>query len=78
VTLAEVGQAVAQAVHGSSVTIGPGFPEGAVPRAALDIARIKEEVEFDPVYDLNQGVDLFARFLREGYYEDVTEEKKVK
>lgn len=71
VTLREVGEAVARAVPGSSIKVGPGLPAGAIPRAALDITRIKEELGFGPVYDLNCGVTLFAKYLREGYYEDI-------
>jgi nucleoside-diphosphate-sugar epimerase len=70
VTLAEVGHAVAKALPGSVVKIGPGFASGAVPRAALDIRRIQEEVGFQPAYDVYTGVRLFADYLREGRYVD--------
>ena len=69
-SLTDVGRAVAKAVPGSSVEIGPGFPENAIPRAALDIGRLKEEVGFEPMYELPRGVDLFTKYMREGYYED--------
>jgi nucleoside-diphosphate-sugar epimerase len=60
------------AVPGAKIKIGPGLPEGSIPRAALDITRIKEELGFTPAYELNEGVKLFAEYMKEGHYEDIT------
>jgi len=71
VKLDDVGRAVSMAVPGAKIKIGPGVPEGSIPRAALDITRIKGELGFTPAYGLNEGVKLFADYMKEGRYEDV-------
>ena len=71
VKLNDVGRAVSMAVPGAKIKIGPGLPEGSIPRAALDIRRLREELGFEPRYDLRRGVDLFAKYMRDQSYEDI-------
>lgn len=68
VKLSEVADAIMKAVPGSIINIGPGLDEQAYAQSPikgpLNITRAKEELGYEPKYDIWEGVKDFVEWLR--------------
>jgi nucleoside-diphosphate-sugar epimerase len=66
--LSEVAAAVTRHVPGADISIGPGLPDGAAPRAALSVDRIHGDVGYSTIWSLDDGIAEFIDFRRNGAY----------
>ena len=64
VTNAELAEAVNQAVPGANIQLAPGKSPRAVPAFYLDLSRVREEVGYEPEYDVRRGIKDYVTWLR--------------
>ena len=61
----EVAEAVNKAVPGAGIQLRPGRGPSAKPDPYMDITRIREDIGWQPQYDVERGVPEYIGWLRE-------------
>lgn len=68
ISLAEVAEAIRDLVPGVKIDFEAGEPGAGSKEFALDISRIKEELDYTPEFPIEQGIKSFIRWFKEGKY----------